>query len=155
MTRVGHLTLGVLTGLALGVVTLCNGQSQAKAAWPAGYGPDTEVTIASDGRSITISKAVAIVSRSAATRFAFKIGSLPEGHKVEVDFEVQGTRKGPFARAEGAADPQGRFTGGANATLTTGPLTGEGREVWKYEVVLRDAKDNHVTAIDPMIVIME
>lgn len=157
MTRFGKVTLGVLTVLALAGVTLCNGQSQARAAWPTEHGPDTQVALSSDGQTITVSRPVAILSRAAskATPFTWAIGTLPDGDKLEIDFRVQGARKGPFTRPEQSKDPQGRYTATANQTIAAGPLPGEGREVWKYDVILRDKDGNHKTAIDPAVIIME
>jgi hypothetical protein len=153
MTRVGQLTLGVLAVLALGVVTLCSGQPSPKGP-AAAYAPDTQVTVESDGSKISVSPSVAVVSRRSATPFKWVIGKLPEGYTVEIDFRVQGTRKGPFGRVSGGV--QGRYTGTSGQTLPAGelPATGE-REVWKYDLVLRDGEGNHKTAIDPAIIIME
>jgi hypothetical protein len=155
MTRVGQLTLGVLTVLALGVVTLCSGQPGPRPSPKGGYAAyDTQVTLDSDGEKISASPMVAVVSRSAATPFQWVVGKLPEGFTLEIDFRVVGTRKGPFSRVGNGV--QGRYTGTSGQKLPAGalPATGE-REVWKYDVVLRDREGNHKTAIDPMIVIME
>jgi hypothetical protein len=153
MTRVGRLSLGVLTVLALGVVTLCNGQPSPKTT-PGGYLPDTQVTFESDGERITATPAIALVSRRSTTPFKWVIGKLPEGYTVEIDFRVQGTRKGPFGRVPGGV--QGRYAGTSGQTLPAGDLSATGeREVWKYDLVVRDRDGNHRTALDPAIIIME
>jgi hypothetical protein len=152
MRRVGQLTLGVLTVAALGVVTLCSGQPSPSPK-PRGYS-DTQVSFDSDGETIKVSQPVAIVSRSSGTPFKWVIGKLPEGYTLEIDFRVMGTRKGPFNRVPGGV--QGRYTGTSGQTLPAGdlPATGE-REVWKYDVVVRDREGNQKTATDPAIIIME
>jgi hypothetical protein len=155
MRRVGKLTLGVLTMVALGVVTLCSGQPRPTPTPKGGYPVyDTQVTFDSDGEKITVSQPVAVVSRSASTPFKWVIGKLPEGYTLEIDFRVMGTRKGPFNRVTGGV--QGRYTGTSGQTLPAGDLPASGeREVWKYDVIVRDREGNHKTATDPAIIIME
>lgn len=152
MTRVAKLAFGVLSVAAIAIVSVCNGQT------PKDGGPaynDAKVDLSSDGTTITVSPLIALVSRSAQakTPFQWVIGKLPDGYTLEIDIRVQGGHKGPFKRPGTA--PMGRYSGGSGATLPAGALVGEGREVWKYEVVLRDRDGNDHAAIDPMIVIME
>jgi hypothetical protein len=158
MPRFGKLALGVLTILAVAGVTLCVGETRKPAAWPSEYGPDTQVKLSSDGKTITVENAVAIVSRRASIKqpFQWVIGSLPDGYTLEIDFRVQDTRKGPFGPPGADAVVPGRYVGTANRTLAAGTLAETGpREVWKYDVVLRDRESRHKTAIDPAIIIME
>jgi hypothetical protein len=153
MTRFGQLMLGVLTVLALSVVTLCSGQPRPspKPEYPS-Y--DTQVSFDSDGEKITVSQPVAIVSRNPKTPFKWVIGKLPEGYTLEIDFRVMGTRKGPFGRVGNGV--QGRYAGTSGQTLPAGDLPARGeREIWKYDVVLRDREGNQKAAIDPAIIIME
>jgi len=147
--------LGVLTVLALSVVTLCSGQPRPSPSPKGGYASyDTEVTFDSDGEKITVSQPVAIVSRNPKTPFKWVIGKLPEGYTLEIDFRVMGTRKGPFARVGNGV--QGRYTGTSGQTLPAGNLPDRGeREIWKYDVVLRDREGSQKAAIAPAIIIME
>ncbi len=157
MTRFGKLAFGVLSVLAVAGVTLCGGETRKPAAWPPEYGPDTQVNLSSDGNTITVDRAVAIVSRQASLKqpFQWVIGSLPDGYTLEIDFRVQDTRKGPFGPPADTV-VQGRYVGTANKTLRAGSLAETGpREVWKYDVVLRDRENKQKTAIDPAIIIME
>lgn len=158
MTRFGKLAFGVLTILAVAGVTLCVGETRKPAAWPADYGPDTQVNLSSDGNSIKVDRPVAIISRKASAKqpFQWVIGSLPDGYTLEIDFRVQDSRKGPFGPPFPDAVVEGRYAGAANKTLGAGTLAETGpREVWKYDVVLRDRENKHKTAIDPAIIIME
>src|SRR5262249_46712496 len=152
MTRVAKLVFGTLIVVAVAIVAVCTPQTPREGGYI-----DTKVDLSSDGKTITASPAVALVSRAAQAKTPFKwvIGTLPEGSTLEIDFRVQGTQKGPFKRAAGATWPMGRYAGGSGSTITTGPLLGEGREVWKYDVVLRDKDGNDLAATDPVVVIME
>jgi hypothetical protein len=152
MTRIGKYALGVIGLLAVGGA-VCNGQGQTKGRSVAAVPYDTEVALTSDGKTITATPPIAIVSRGSGTPFKWVVGSLPDGSTLEIDIRVQGTRKGPFARTE--AGPQGRYVGRSGQSLPAGALQGAGREIWKYDVVLRDRDGNNVTAVDPAIIIME
>jgi len=152
MTRVAKLAFGVLSVAAIAIVSVCNGQTP-KDGGTVYY--DAKVDLSSDGKTITVSPLVAVVSRAAQakTPFQWVIGKLPDGYTLEIDMRVQDGRKGPFKRSGTA--PMGRYSGGSGATLPAGALLGEGREVWKYDVVLRDKDGHDQAAIDPVIVIME
>lgn len=153
MTRVSKLAFGALIVAAVAIVAVCNGQTKRGGETYS----DAKVDLSSDGKTITANPAVALVSRAvhAKTPFQWVIGTLPEGATLEIDFRVMGTQKGPFKRAAGAPWPMGRYAGGSGSTITAGPLTGEGRAIWQYDVVLRDKDGNDIAAIDPGIVIME
>src|SRR5262245_43548686 len=123
MNRVAKLAFGTLIMAAIAIVAVCNGQT------PRGGGPsyDYQVDFTSDGKTITPSTPVALLSRAdqAAHPFQWSIGALPEGTTLEIDIRVQNGRKGPFKRAGGG--PMGRYSGGANSKIPAGALEGSGR----------------------------
>jgi hypothetical protein len=151
MTRITKLAFGALVVAALAIVAVCQGQPPSNG----GRYSDAKVDLSSDGKTITVSPAVALVSREAQakTPFQWVIGKLPEGTTLEIDFRVQGTQKGPFKRT--GPGLMGRYSGGSGSTIPAGGLLGEGRSIWKYDVILRDKDGNDLAATDPAIVIMD
>jgi hypothetical protein len=80
----------------------------------------------------------------------FVAKGLTEGYTLEIDFKVEGGIRGPFSKGE-AALARGRYTLSAKTpTVASGRSDVSSPGVWKYEVVLRDAKGDDLVAIDPM-----
>ena len=110
---------------------------------------DKSVTLTTKGDQIVAQPMVAVVRPGETLTFVAE----DLGERIlEIDFNVQGTRKGPFL--EYTKDrPRGRFLLSREAgklTVTYDKAAGEG--VWKYEVVLRHRDGRDVAAIDPAAV---
>lgn len=110
---------------------------------------DKTVTLTAKGNQIVASPMVAVVRLGETLTFVAEgLGDLV----LEIDFNVAGTRKGPFL--EYTKDrPRGRFTLSREVGKVTATFDKEaGDAVWKYEVVLRDREGRDLAAIDPAAV---
>ena len=105
-----------------------------------------EVRVGKD-RITSVKPAVAIVTRQGVT---WDVVGLSARYAVEIDFRVQGTKKGPF----GAARPRGRYLARKDGPIRSHESDQKGG-VWKYDVILRNADGVDVHAIDPSIIIRE
>ena len=82
--------------------------------------------------------------------------SKPTGHSIEIEFATTNGLKGPFPKGAGAKDnpAPGRYsdkvTGGTK--ISTLPSRQPTDTFWKYTVTLRDASDNDVTTLDPIVI---
>jgi hypothetical protein len=147
-----------LVALGVGVVSICIGVAVACAQAQSvvkGSGPfpvTTEVTI--DARGRTVKPEIGLLRTG--DRVQLTVANLGAGQTLEIDFRVQGFPagvKGPFARTQ---KWRGRYVFTANEQVTTGPVDTIGEEVWKYDVVVRQANDTvDLWAVDPVIVVRE
>ncbi len=150
MTKVGEWALRTMTVLVL--VEVSSGQAMRAAEGARAVVPvDTEVKISFDGRSISVEPRLAFVSSK--SPFRWVVGSVRGGASLEIDFRVQGTRKGPFERPKGGFT--GRYTAKPGETVPAGGVAQGGREAWKYDLIVRDEGGKDLAATDPMIIIIE
>lgn len=156
MTRVGKFAFGAITILAVGGA-VCDGQSQSQTGGPKTVDSvviDEQIALDVDvaRRTISVDKPIAIIKHN--TLFSWRV-TVPAGHELEIDFRVQGTRKGPFAR------PSSGFTGRylakeGTTVIPAGEVVVRQRAVYKYDVILWKVNPREdVAAIDPMIVDVE
>lgn len=154
MTRVGKFAFGVLTILVLGGVTVC-GQSQSKRAEQKTVSAtiliDRQATVTYEGGKLSVVPFIAVIEK--ATEFSWSLSSLPDGYTVEIDFRVQGDRKGPFVRPSGGQT--GRYVGKGGQVIEAGRVEVQKRDVHKYDVIVRDATGKDVAAVDPMMIEVE
>lgn len=140
------LALTVIMGAGLAVFVAC----QASPPPPGDCIPfDKAVTFTTKGDQIVAHPMVAVVRPGQTLTFvADDIGE----RILEIDFNVEGTRKGPF-RDYAKDRPRGRFILSRDSRQVTATYDKEaGEGVWKYEVVLRDREGRDLSAIDPMTV---
>ena len=149
-TRFRRLALAstVIVGAGLAVFVAC--QAAPPVQGDSDCIPFDKVgTFTTTGEQIVASPMVAVVKGGETLTFvADDLGD----RTLEIDFNVQGTRKGPFLD-DGKNRPQGRLTLSreiGKATATYDKTAGEG--VWKYEVVLRTRDGRDLAAIDPAAV---
>ena len=120
---------------------------------------DREVTITTDGRSLTARSNDAVIHLGRPLRWTAQ--GLRDGMTIEVDFEVYHSRykgaeryvKGPFTWREHPSNPvRGRFLmDEKNPSADSGPSDTPG--YFKYHVVLRDRSRKDITALDPGVVV--
>jgi hypothetical protein len=120
---------------------------------------DREVTITTDGRSLTARSQDALIHLGRPLRFTAQ--GLRDGQTIEIDFEVYHSRyrrgdtyvKGPFARRDHPANPvRGRFIlDEQNRSVDSGASDTPG--YFKYHVVLRDKSRNDIVALDPGVIV--
>ncbi len=157
MTRVGKFAFGAITILAVGGA-VCNGQGQSQTPVPktveASVVIDQQVALDADEvrKVISVDQPIAIIKHD--TMFSWRV-TVPAGHELEIDFRVQGGRKGPFARP--GTGSTGRYVAGEGTTvIPAGPVALRQRGVYKYDVILWQVKPREdVAAIDPMIIDVE
>jgi hypothetical protein len=120
---------------------------------------DREVTITTDGRSLTVRSQDAVIHLGRPLRFTAQ--GLRDGQSIEVDFEVYHSTykgadryvKGPFAWREHPTNPvRGRFMlDEAHRSVDTGLSDTPG--YFKYHVILRDRNRKDITALDPGVIV--
>jgi len=81
----------------------------------------------------------------------FRVEGLTAG-TLEIDYRVEGNRKGPFLKTE--SDPRGRivFKPGVNKIALRYDDEIKETVVWKYDIALRDGKNADLKVIDPMTI---
>jgi hypothetical protein len=136
----------VVLGLA------CSRSGAQSPASPAGeaLSLDLQVTFEVDvgARKVRVEPEVFLQRLGGGVTFVAK--GLAEGYTLEIDFKAQGGARGPFAKGQGSL-ARGRYTLSAKTpSLPSGRSDSAAPGVWKYEVVLRDAKGDDLVAIDPM-----
>ncbi len=155
MTRVAKVALGVITFLAAGGA-VCDGQGQSKSrrSVEASVLIDEQIVLNADAdkKVISIDTPIAIIKHG--TKFSWAV-TVPAGYELEIDFRVQDSRKGPFAR------PSSGFTGRyvakeGTSVIPAGDVAVRRRGVYKNDVILWKVNPREdVAAIDPMIIDVE
>jgi hypothetical protein len=156
LKRLGHdgRRTSVVCGLAAIVVLglACHG-SDAQSPGPSAGDPlplDRQVTFEVDANARKVHVEPAVFLQRTGGGVTFLAKGLPEGYTLEIDFKTEGGTRGPFPKGPGAL-ARGRYTLSAKApSLPSGSSEATAAGVWKYEVVLRDAKGDDLVAIDPM-----
>lgn len=153
LKRFGHerrRALGPRGLVAIVVLGLACGPGGAQTPPPGAGEPlplDRQVVFEVDVKAKTVRVGPMVFLQRVGGGVDFVAQGLVEGYTLEIDFKTQGGVRGPFAK--GATLARGRYT--LNAKTPSLPSGGSDRPgVWKYEVVLRDAKGDDVEAIDPM-----
>jgi hypothetical protein len=108
------------------------------------------VTVDAGARKIEVSPKISFVRRGGTLEF--RVSGLPADHTLEIDYRVEGDKKGPFLKTD--ADPRGRatFRPGIEKIALRYDDQIEETAVWKYDVVLRDGKKGDVKSVDPMTI---
>jgi hypothetical protein len=109
---------------------------------------DERIEVRVDGKTIKVTPAVAIVTRDGVL---WDVSGLERGYTFEIDFRVQGTKKGPFVPAKVAL--RGRYLAKKPGRIKSN-RSDQRSGVWKYDVVLRKGNVD-VRSIDPSIIIRE
>ena len=142
------LASSVIVGALLAVFVACQAAPPVQGASDC-IPFDKTVTLSVKGDQIVASPMVAVVRPGEALTFVAE--GLGE-RILEVDFNVEGSRKGPFLDYT-KERPRGRFALSRETGKVTVTYDKEARDgVWKYEVVLRDREGRDLAAIDPAAV---
>jgi hypothetical protein len=112
---------------------------------------DRSVTITMEGRAIAVAPMYALVAKG--DPLQWKIGALPKGAELEIDFVSNDGRVGPFPQKIDRQNPRrGRYVLAAGESHLTADAEVAG--YWKYQVIVR-SPDGTEVSIDPGVIIKE
>jgi hypothetical protein len=144
--------------IALAFAGSCFAQQSAPPSGGPVYDPFVTITVSKDAKTgaYALTAVPYVALRPPKGSLKWNIAQQPAGYSIEFDFAVTNGAKGPFPRNAKAADnpAKGRYTNkptGKN-TIETASSSEKADTSWKYTVTLRDASDNDVTTLDPIVI---
>jgi hypothetical protein len=137
----------------------CVAEQKAAALPSAGvpYDPFVTLTVSKDATTgaFTVKAVPYVAVRPPGSNVKWNIVQQPVGYSIEIEFAATNGLKGPFPKTTEKDNPAlGRYTNKVTAknTIETAPSKPLADTSWKYTVVLRDASDNDVALLDPIVI---